>query len=589
MIAIGSEDIPDGTFQVDASGSPGGIEGRIVDSQVFVGRIAGEAAFAFDGGRPWSAYLVVEIIDLSWLLPEWPTVVSGRIESRGAAAPFALHAILRGIEGESRGAPLAANGVVDIANGEFVADGLQIAHGESAFLLDGALSQPEGLGFEARVSEIGDYVEDAAGALQARGRAYLAGDDAALKVQAGSEFLSFAGFEFHDLQATLDATDETQSLGIDGTHLGAGFSVALAGAFDDWRRPLETPFKGAIEDFRIELGYEHTMILAGRAPLEASAREATVQTFCLADQTGSSLCAKAGWQVRGDYFAKLEMMDVPLALFEHVAPTGLVLDQHVSGSVEWLHEQGAGMTGSGRLQISPGTVTSAEDATLSVATGDGRIGLVIEDGTLLSGDLELPMPGTGVVSGRFALHEVDRLAESSISGSLDADISDITIATMLTSLIDSASGRLRANAQLGGTLASPTVDGELVLQDASLVYQPIGLELTDVNLVANVDEQFRADLQGTFRAGEGMGEVMSSADYSDAAQPGLRFRLRGDDLMLVNVPDVRVAADVDIGIVVDRDTMTIDGKVTVPDALIKPTNLSATKVTERNDVINVAG
>ena len=65
------------------------------------------------------------------MFPDWPAVVSGRLESEGTGKPFAMRAVLEGIEGTLRDEPIAADGLVDIADGNVFVSGLRIDHDSS--------------------------------------------------------------------------------------------------------------------------------------------------------------------------------------------------------------------------------------------------------------------------------------------------------------------------------------------------------------------------------------------------------------------------------------------------------------------------
>ena len=118
-------------FEIDGEGNRNGARGRIVDSEVLGGRIDGEVAYAWSGARSWLARLDLANINLAWMFPDWPAVVSGRLESEGTGKPFAMRAVLEGIEGTLRDEPIAADGLVDIADGNVFVSGLRIDHDSS--------------------------------------------------------------------------------------------------------------------------------------------------------------------------------------------------------------------------------------------------------------------------------------------------------------------------------------------------------------------------------------------------------------------------------------------------------------------------
>ena len=588
-IAIAADELPPGVFEIDGKGNRNSASGRIVDSEVLGGRVAGEVSYTWSDPRPWLAKLDLTSVQLAWLVPEWPAVVSGRIESHGTGDPFVLHATVSGVEGELRDLPLRAAGVVDIADGNVVVSNVGVRHGESEMTVDGALMSPRGLDFELRIADLGVYVADVAGAVEGVGSISLAETDGFLDASLASADIGLGGLDFADVEATLRADNDRQALQLFGEHLGTAVTVSLDGAFADWRRPLETRFVGTVEAFEIDLDDEHSMLLAEAAPLEFDASELALREFCLVDQDGSRACADVDWQRDGDYGLELDLQDVSLALVEHAVDSPLLFDQRVSGTFAWRHKFGAGPRGSGRVTLSAGTISPVDDPQSAVATGEGAVDFDIEQGRLLRGDFVLPFPGRGDISGGFSIDDVRLGAASGVAGNLDVDISTIRALSRLTRLVDNASGALRASVDLAGTVADPLWTGELSLDNGSFTYEPIGLELTEVTLDGAMDSDLRIDVNGTFRSGRGVGEIVSRADYSNADKPGLMFKLRGDRLTLVNVPDVFVETDANVDISLDRDTLTINGELNVPNALVKPRNITAGTVNESEDVIIVAG
>ncbi len=589
-IEIEANGIPQGVFQIEGEGTRHTVAGRIVDSEVFGGRVAGDVSFGWLDPRPWTANLDVSDIDLEWLSPEWPAVVSGHINSYGTGDPFTMHAVLDGVDGELRGLPLQADGAIDLDAENFVADNLQILHGESRAALDGSIFSEAGLQLTATVADLATYAQGVAGPVEATGIVSLMDDAEGVDLGLRSPSLTFGEIEVNDIEAGITATPQMQLVRLDAVHRGTSFGIALEGMFDDWMRPWDSAFRGELDDFIIALDDEHSMALVEDAPLEFDRDGLELTDFCIADRTGSSMCADMHWQTSsGELGLGVELMDVPLALLEHVSVVPLQVDQRVSGNAEWRRAANGRSRGSGDLRLSAGRIVREGPRRVSVRTGPGVLQFVVEDGRLLSGELQLPLPGTGEVSGQFKVHDVTLLQDSGVEGRLDLDISNIAAITLLSANVDSAQGGLRANLNMRGTIANPKFAGEAALRDASFDYRPLGLVLSEVNLSAKVDENFQAEMTGTFKAGEGRGQLVSHADYGNADDPGLLFSLRGQNLTLVNVPDVQIAIDPDIDVTLERDTLTIDGSLVVPRARVKPTNLTVARINESEDVVIVAG
>lgn len=156
-------------------------------------------------------------------------------------------------------------------------------------------------------------------------------------------------------------------------------------------------------------------------------------------------------------------------------------------------------------------------------------------------------------------------------------------------LMDTASGDLQAQIELAGTVASPVVTGDIVLLGGELEYLPIGLDLSEINLQAELRKDRNTNLHGTFRAGEGGGEISSAASYSADEAMALEFNLSGERLTLIDVPDLRAVVDTDLSIAYEPQKLTLNGKVLVSEARVRPNNLVNAAVTESEDVVIVAG
>ena len=588
-VAVGTEQMPDGRFTLDAAGTRDGANARIIKGSMFGGTAVGEVEYKWRDEHPWSAVLDFAAIELASLAPDWPGSLSGHVDGSGTTRPFSLQATLADVDGRIRGIPLKANGAVEIQGDNIIAQDLRIEHGESRVALDGSLTTSEGLHFDAVLADVGDYAEDARGELEATGHISTTDAALALSLSASSPMLAYGENELAGVSLNLEGTGEQQSLRLHAEHRGTRFMLGLSGAFEDWHRPLESVWDGDISGFEIDLGDEHSLALAHAAPISLSKEDIAVQDFCIGDQTGAQLCAGFEWQDGGDYAANLVVQDIPIRVVEHVVETGLNFNQKISGQLNWRKRpQGRG-SGNGQLLMSAGTVSSTENASLSVQTGEGAIDFVVENGALLSAELDLPMPGTGTVKGHLSLGDVTRIGDSQISGSLDADISDVAVLSLLLPKIDSAVGQLRVHAELEGTLEEPRLAGELELKGASMEYRPIGLSLQAMDLTGHLAGNHRVDLAGSFRSGSGVGRIVSSADFSDIGNPALQVNLQGDGLTLIDVPDVFVTVNTNIDIVLDRDALSIDGKLLVPTARIKPTSLAISRVNESSDVVIVKG
>lgn len=587
-VAMETAEMPDGQFQIEGGGDEDSVAVRILDGGVLGGSLAGEAAYTWRDDQAWSASLQFENLQTMSLLPEWPGTVSGKAEVSGTQKPLLIDASLQEIVGVIRGDSLTAEGSLLWSDGIFTADQLTITHGQNEVFVNGSADTVEGLAFKAGI-HLESYVDDMSGMFEASGRWSRARDNPHLSLDLSSAELQVAGQEITELSLSVSAHEEQQFVTLTGSSYGAPIDLALSGRFDDWYSASKSPWRGEITSFSVDLKDEHRLYLEQPASVELSSAYIAVENFCLADDVSSRLCLDALRNSDGRIDLRAEFSSIPVALIEHVADIDASFDQHISGSVNWSGDPDAGATGKGAIEISSGTVTSVEQSSLSVSTGVGEVNFEITNGELLAGVASIPLPGVGAIDARFRVLELTEVVTSEISGQINMVLTDVASVALFMEDVDSASGALRASLDLSGNFSSLLLTGSVELDDGSLSYRSIGLDLSEINLVADLTTNRAIELSGSFRAGEGYGEVISSADYGDVEQPGIRFKLCGENLALVNLPDIHLTAEPDIEFAFVEDSLNINGSLLIPKARITPANLAESRITESEDVVIVVG
>jgi len=619
LIAVATEEMPDGRFQVDGRGDRDRVAVTIEQGKVFGGSVAGEAAYTWRDDQAWSAILAFDDLQTTDVVPDWPGVISGKAEASGTQNPLAIDVTLQNLHGVIRGDSLAAEGSLAWSGGSAAANELSITHGNTEIFLDGSADTAQGLVFRANV-EVESYVDRLSGFVESSGRLslvedkpYLTLDLNSAEMQVGDIRISgirlsddraedaVAGFvlnvdqvqaggrDIADIQLVASIRKEQQQFDLTGFSRGSEIGLSLTGAFEDWNSATESPWHGSVSSFSVDLQDEHRLHLEQPAEIKLTSSSISLQEFCLADDVSSHLCVNFLRKSDGHIDLRAEFSSVPVAAIEHVAEINASFDQRISGVLIWVGDPESGATGKGDIELSPGAITSSQQPSLTFLTGAGQLSFEITDGDLLSGTASIPLPGVGGVSANFRVLELAEVATSEITGHLNVALTDIAPVALFSEAVDSASGGLHANLDLTGTFLNPLVTGSVVLDNGALSYQPIGLEVDKIELRGELTKDRAIELSGTFRAGEGHGEIISSADYRDTTEPGIRFRIRGDELLLVDVPDIHLTAKPDIEIVYGKNLLNINGSILIPKARITPSNLAEGKITESDDVVIIAG
>ncbi|HEX7719252.1 MAG TPA: translocation/assembly module TamB domain-containing protein, partial [Woeseiaceae bacterium] len=281
--------------------------------------------------------------------------------------------------------------------------------------------------------------------------------------------------------------------------------------------------------------------------------------------------------------------EIPMEALQLVLDTGLTFTQTLDGTMSLNLAPGRGLSGNVSIDMTPGFVRHPTDTRLATATGPGRLRLQLDNGSLLSGEIDLPFGEASTIDGAFNVLDVGLGDASRVEGNLAVEVADIGVLANVTPFFAAASGRLQANLGVTGTVGQPAFAGQGSLRDGSLSYEPLGLALTELQLRGDVRERNRIELQGTFRAGEGRGELRTSGDYLAGDRTELQVFVSGQNLTVIDVPDVQVVANPDLQVGLREGTLVINGKIVVPQARLSPANLAAGGARESADVVIVAG
>ena len=586
--------VDNGRFAFDIDGDRDAARFRIREGRVFAGRIAGAGAISWRDAQLFELELDVERIATQALAADWPGVLSGSLRATGQLQPLVANVRLADVTGELRNKPVAAAGRLEIAPGRVVFDDFRATHGRARVTVDGELHGRDGLAFDIDVPEIADYVADyvadgAAGDIRAEGRLSLADGAERLNLASHAASLRFGGLWLADVSVeSRDGDGVAADLALtinDDLRVVAG----VDGRLDDWQAPRV--WTGVLD--RLQLDYRDTLnaALAAPADVQLSAAAVSLGRVCLdAEADGNAagnVCVEGSWTPESVALAGT-MAALPIELVNVVAPTGFTFSQQADGEFDWRQRDGVAKAGRLDIRLSAGTAQNPEQPELRLQTAAGVLQARVGDGRLLTATVDLPMPGTGELRGDFRVLDIDARRSSAIEGSLFVDIDDVAAAAALSRIVDRAAGSVDADLDISGTVAEPRFVGRLRVRDGEIDYLPIGLELRQLVVDADLHADRHIEVEGRFLAGEGEGRIRSRAGFA-GAEPRLQFELQGSGLEIIDVPDVNLFADADLRVSVGDRRIDLDGRVDVPRARIRPKNLGVDRISASDDVVIVGG
>ncbi|ANO50287.1 translocation/assembly module TamB domain-containing protein [Woeseia oceani] len=618
-IAVSGRDIPEGSFALAGNGTREGLALVIDDSQVLGGHVTGELAYSWVGANEFSARLDARSLQTTAFMPDYPGQISSRFAASGQVTPFALDLQIEALSGALRSQAFSASGRVHVDGDQVSTDQLRVQSGDSSLLLNGDWQAAEGLQFVIEVESLADFMPEAAGSLRGEGNLRASTELPLLSIELVGEDLRWQQFLVEKLEArnvvgeggmplgvTVSAQNiargeqllESASIELHGLpqehQMSAGVvaadfqaSLALHGGLDDWRKLGSAGWSGMLDELTLQRENESAVSLRQPAELELAASQVRLSESCIDVETGGGVCLNGDWAAGGSYQFAFELESLPLDLLRAATGSDLEFTQTLNGNVKLVNSANGLVSGTGRVDVTPGLIRNQFDERLTLRTRAGFAAFELDDGQLLAGEISLPFSDAAEINGEFRVLDVGRGQQSPVEGRLTASIRDIGVGARIFPIVDEAKGLLDADIRVGGSLEAPEFSGGLTLRDGRVVYDPLGLRLEDIQVTSEIRPGNRIELQTTFRAGEGRGTLSSSADYLQGRSAGLELSLAGTNLTFVNLEDLSVTINPDVQLGLRNNDLSINGRITVPAARLASVNLINTGVSESDDVVYV--
>ena len=395
--------------------------------------------------------------------------------------------------------------------------------------------------------------------------------------------ISAPGQSFQRLRFGLDGPvgDHALRLDLDGEQIGLEASGRGRIAGDRW-----TQSWGAAE---LRLPADIELALTGPLALALAPGEAQADPFCLRSRanarwpTPATLCAEGGFDAAG-WRAKAEVRGLPLAsLLDPPSPRASYAGTF-DAAADLRGGEGGGPIGTLRVELREAALrwqrAGAKEDLVTLGTG-----LLTAESTAegLTASLKLAAGERGRVDGALrATHSRDGWRAMPIEATLRADSSALVLLHLYVPEIDRAAGALSLDLVAGGTLGAPLVNGVMRLQHGELDFYQVNAALRDVEAEARlIDNGFV--LKSTARMGEG--RIAADADLEwRGREPYGQVTVKGEDLLLVDVPEATIKASPDLKFRVAGRDLVASGTVRVPFARIAPADLTGAVLPSADEV-----
>lgn len=580
-----------------------------------VASISGDAIWS--PKNQWQLAGAMKDLDTAQLRAALPGRVSFNYQGSGEGYGGGenLDAEFRNLAGRVRGAPARGSGKIQRRGADWHFNQVRLAAGGLALDLDGFIGPAaRDLKFNVVASDLAILAPGSRGrlrasgswrgpnsepviALQASGRDLLLDDLQVARVDAKVDLdararrtstidldareISIAGRRVQRLSFTLDGPAEASVAHFEAQMSDILLRSSADGAFSGgaWRgrwRSIEVDNKAALH-----------LKLTAPAGIVVNLDSGRFERFCLRG-AAAQVCPEGSWNGAAWHTA-LSANNLPLDALTAGLTAKVIYDGTIGGELE-LHGSGDNaFVGEVRARLRDARLrrlrTRGREDVLALGSGD--LALDIDSDKLL-GILKLDAGNLGFVDGSLTATRRSggralNYRDWPLQAQLRAESRTLSFLSLLSQDIDRVGGKMTLDLGFGGTLGAPRADGKMHLSEGELDLYAINLALRQLTADASVAAN-RLAFDSTSKVGAGALSAGGTLYWEQGLVHG-QLRLKGTDLLAVNVPEARILASPDLLFKMDGRRIEVSGEVKLPVAKIAPADLAGAVLTSNDEVL----
>ncbi len=604
--ALASPQIPAGEWRLAGTGTDQKLTLETLQGEVLDGSITGQGEVAWQPRLSWN--LDISSRDLNpaqhWL--EWPGRLSANLTTAGQMIDDTpeFSAQLTNLDGQLRDYPVTGQFQMAMQDGTLEIEGLDLQSGNNRLTASGTLGEQLALNWKLNANDLAAVLPDWDGAIDLEGQLSGSRDEPGVEASIAADDISGPALEIQSVRGTLDLQQsETATQSIDLQASGMVFqerrfehsALEVSGTLLQHRLNLssktadelsvqlvaqggwqEDRWQGTLNTAQWDLPVTGAWTLDGAVPMTLGATRVQVEDGCW-QQDAARLCLSVDGNPSAEWSADLQLQQLPMAFFEPLVEQPLRWDSStISASLQARGD--ATQIRSARLDtdITSGTlrlerpgapieqpVAGLElDAVLDADGVNANGNLRFTEENYLDASLQLP---------DFSLQR-DDWQQQALSLTLQGQLQDPTLLEILMQDIGTATGQLAVDMRGRGTLGNPRLTGSIVLQQAALGINQMGIRLEQLQLAINSDD---GDLrvEGSARSGKGRMSLDGRVAFTDLATWKADLHLQGEDFEVVHLPEAVVAVSPDLQIDIEPTEIHLNGVLHVPRARLEPRDL----------------
>nr|VFJ49267.1 MAG: translocation and assembly module TamB [Candidatus Kentron sp. DK] len=373
------------------------------------------------------------------------------------------------------------------------------------------------------------------------------------------------------------------------TDRGSGITLALDGELKG------NTWSGTLNRADLLLGALGNWRLSAPAPLTLAASAAGVggggddDSGACWQYREAHLCAGGRWSGTSGFRVKGKVAGLPWRTFQPWLPESLEARGKIaghfhargSGGIKDLDAQLTATSGAVRIRYrvpDRGAVeTTFGNAMLTAAHAQGNLTL----------DAGLTIAGKGRVKGELRMGPAG--AGYPLRGNLHAELPDLAPLAVLIppSQVVDPEGALMLAFTVAGTARSPALHGRAELTRGAATLVAPGIRLHDLSLVAEDREDRSIGITGQAWSGPGHVSLNGRILRPFTSSSQLELAVQGENFQLVRLSEAEVLVSPDLRVASSRAGVSVEGKVSIPEAKFQLDALPDTSVSISGDEVIV--
>lgn len=594
----------EGVFSIKGEITPEMLKVNRYEASSMYGQILGTASLKFGAAHEWHLVASGSNLDPSAIDTDWPGNINlkAMAEGKGFSRQSQIDVRVSQLNGKLKNQAIQGSGRISHVFDQWTAEDIDFNWGGARLTAEGSTGTNHDLRWALDVPQLKLLDDRLSGDISMKGSLRGSVDEPKLSLQMQTKRLGYQALQLQgvNIATSLDMTDQSDStFQISADKIGAQqvslTRVRLKGEGKTAQHNLT--LQGVIEvpafsesmplDMGLQGGYSGSVwqgvlnnLRIGQAQLKQqsqlmlSMHQAQLSRFCL-EAIGGGLCADGHWQRdelgRNEWHANAQVESLPITIQNKSLINGAHLQAKLDGQLAFMALPNLPWHGTADIQMKQAGIhyraVTGRDEVLPIKLGELHLQA---DDQVIQGNGELRISEQTVSTVNASLNRKSGLkfSEFPLSGVMTLSSSDAKLIPVFVPEVDRANGTLAAAIQLSGNVAAPRFEGIMRLLQGELDFYRLNLALRDINFDAQINTD---QLQFTAQANAGLGLMNSTGQVQwGSAAPSGQLQLKGERLLVADLPEYRVFASPDLQFVFKDNNVNVTGSVLIPEARLQP-------------------